>query len=98
MEQVSAEQRRGLIESLPEELSIRRFCQLLGVNRSTLYYEEEPSNIHDVDVLNIIREVWEKHPYYGYRRIRKELRETYRLDVNRKRVYRLWFYLSGCVD
>lgn len=89
MEQVPAEQRRGLIKSLPEELSIRRGCQLLGINRSTLYYEEESANVQDIDVLNMIREVWEKHPYYGYRRITKELRVTYKLDVNRKRVYRL---------
>jgi len=89
LEQVPAEQRRGLIKSLPEELSIRRGCQLLGINRSTLYYEEEPANIQDIDILNMIREVWEKHPYYGYRRITKELRGTYKLDVNRKRVYRL---------
>ena len=68
---------------------MRRGCELLEINRSTLYYEEQPVDIDDIDLLNMIREVWGKHPYYGYRRITKELRETYQLDVNRKRVYRL---------
>ncbi len=77
MEQVPAEQRRGLIKSLPEELSVRRGCQLLGINRSTLYYEEKPAKAEDIDVLNMIRGVWERHPYYGYRRITKELRGAY---------------------
>ncbi len=78
-----------MIDSLPEGLSIRRGCELLEINRSTFYYEEQPVDIDDIDLLNMIREVWEKHPYYGYRRITKELRGTYQLDVNRKRVYRL---------
>lgn len=39
-------------------------------------------------MLNLIRDVWERHPYYGYRRITKELNaEGHR--VNRKRIQRL---------
>lgn len=89
MGQASVEQRRGLIEFLPEGLSIRRGCELLEINRSTLYYEGKPIDIDDIDLLNMIRDVWERHPYYGYRRITKELGETHKLNVNRKRVYRV---------
>lgn len=73
----------------PKELSIRRLCQLLGLNRSTLYYREKKENIDDVDLLNAIRDIWERYPFYGYRRITKELNANSEVKVNRKRVQRL---------
>jgi len=68
---------------------VRRCCELLGVNRSTLYYKEKPVDVNDIDLLNIIRDIWERYPFYGYRRITKELRENKGIKVNRKRVQRL---------
>ena len=76
------------MHTIPAILSIRRRCELLGLNRSTEYYEEKPMDIHDVEVLNAIRDVWERHTFYGYRRITKELQST-GLIVNHKRVQRL---------
>jgi len=84
----SREWRRQLIETAPQELSLRRCCELLGLNRSTLYYKEKPEDIDDIDLLNAIRDVWERLPFYGYRRITKELRAK-GIKVNRKRVQRL---------
>ena len=89
MEQIPGEQRRKLIDDAPQELSIRRCCELLKINRSTLYYKEKPVDIDDVDLLNAIRDIWERYPFYGYRRITKELRANHELKVNRKRVQRL---------
>jgi putative transposase len=86
--QISGEQRRELIQDAPLELSIRRCCDLLGLNRSTLYYKEKPAEFDDIDLLNAIRDIWERHPFYGYRRITKELRAN-GIKVNRKRVQRL---------
>lgn len=88
MEQIPREQRRELIEVAPEELSKRRCCDLLNLNRSTLYYKEKPVDIDDIDLLNAIRDIWERRPFYGYRRITKQLRASGIL-VNRKRVLRL---------
>jgi len=70
------------------KLSLRRRCELLAINRSTLYYQEEPLGLEDVAVLNAIRDVWMRYPFYGYRRITKELRSK-GMAVNRKRVQRL---------
>ena len=78
-----------MIETVPNELSVRRCCDLLGINRSTLYYKEKPADIDDIDLLNIIRDIWERYPFYGYRRITKELRVNRQIKVNRKRVQRL---------
>lgn len=58
------------------------------MNRSTLYYKERPASIDDIDLLNAIRDIWEQYPFYGYRRITKELKGN-GLDVNRKRVHRV---------
>ena len=69
-------------------MSLRRQCELLAVNRSTLYYNEKPPELKDVDLLNDIRDVWMRYPFYGYRRITKELKAS-GLKVNRKRVRRL---------
>ncbi len=44
--------------------------------------------MEDVDVLNAIRDVWMRYPFYGYRRITKELKAN-GIPVNRKRVQRL---------
>ena len=88
MGQVPREQRRELIQDASEKLSIRRRCDLLGLNRSTLYYKEKPADIDNIELLNAIRDIWERHSFYGYRRITKELREN-GVNVNRKRVQRL---------
>lgn len=71
LEQVPREERRRLIDSASPELSTRRLCELLGLNRSTLYYKENPPSIDDINLLNMIRDIWGKYPFYGYRRITK---------------------------
>lgn len=89
MGQVPREQRRVLIDEAPNGISIRRCCELLAINRSTLYYKEKSEDIDDIDLLNIIRDIWERYPFFGYRRITKELRAIHQIKVNRKRVQRL---------
>jgi len=86
--QTSRKFRRELINEKSEQLSIRQQCVLLSINRSTLYYKEKPPPLDDIELLNLIRGVWERLPFYGYRRITKELRAS-DVKVNRKRVQRL---------
>ncbi len=77
-----------MIEREDPALSIRQRCDLLGLTRSSLYYKSIPLEIDDVDLLNLIRDIWVKRPFYGYRRITQELRAS-ELSVNHKRVQRL---------
>lgn len=88
MGKITRECRRGLIIPNEKHLSLRRQCELLDVNRSTLYYKNKPASLDDVKLLNTIRDIWIRYPFYGYRRITKELRSDGIL-VNRKRVQRL---------
>lgn len=88
LEQTPRERRQQLVETNHAELSLRRQCELLQINRSTIYYKLSEVNADDVDLLNEIREIWERYPFYGYRRITKELKFKGH-NINRKRVQRL---------
>lgn len=69
------------------DITVTRQCQLLGVERSGLYYKPTPK-VDDTVMMNRIYEVWYKHPTFGYRRIAKTLRRE-GMMVNRKKVGRL---------
>lgn len=67
------------------EISIRRQCQLLGLNRSNLYYESVGETEYQGVLLRRVDEIYTRYPFYGSRRIREVLRmEGY--QVNRKRI------------
>jgi putative transposase len=86
---LSVEQRRGLIEVGHPELSVRRQCELLGLNRSTLYYEPAVESAENLAVMQLIDKEYTAHPFYGSRKMSKWLHEVMKLEVNRKRVQRL---------
>lgn len=76
-----------LIEHQNEMIPVGRQAQLLGIARSTVYYEPrvDPYNL---ELLRLIDEMYTKTPFYGSRRIRETLkRKGY--FVNRKRIQRL---------
>ena len=70
------------------DLSVRSQCNLLGVNRSMLYYASR-ERLGDIALLNLIRDIWLAHPFYGYRKIEVILRRDHEMIVNHKRVQRL---------
>ena len=88
MGQIPRRERQGLVDARDKTLSLRRQCYLLKVNRSTLYYEAKPEALDDMQLLNEIRDIWERYPFYGYRRITKEL-QSKGAAVNHKGVLRV---------
>lgn len=84
----SAETRRRLIDPDHESLSIRRQCELLGLPRSTLYYEPATETTENLHLMRLLDEHYLKMPFYGSRRITAWLRAEGHA-VNRKRVQRL---------
>lgn len=70
------------------ELPIVRQCQLLSLNRSTVYYQPKPVSDEDLKLMRRIDEMHLKRPFYGSRRLRDWLWEEGH-DINRKRVQRL---------
>lgn len=63
-------------------------CELLGVARSTVYYQPRPVRGSDVDVMRRIDKIHLDLPFLGSRRIVDQLTEQ-GVTVNRKRVQRL---------
>lgn len=70
------------------QISIRRQCALLSVNRSGLYYEPAEPSAEDLLVMRRIDEQYTKTPFYGSRRMVVCLRAC-GVEANRKRVQRL---------
>ncbi len=69
-------------------MSVRRQCELLGLNRSSVYYEAAPESAENLALMRLIDEQYTKYPFYGSRRIAAWL-QTAGHEVNRKRVQRL---------
>lgn len=69
-------------------LSIRRQCELLAVSRSGWYYEPKPVDAEELALMRRIDELHLAYPFYGSRKIGRELRSEGRI-VNRKHVQRL---------
>ena len=70
------------------DLSIRRQCELLGLNRSGLYYETVGESEENLRFMRLIDEQYTRAPFYGSRKMTKWL-VTEGYAVNRKRISRL---------
>jgi putative transposase len=77
------------------DINIKRQAALLSVNRTSLYRpvcEKNPSETN-VQLMHRIDEIFMLHPYYGYRRMTRALKNQGYL-VNRKRVRRLMQFMG----
>ena len=77
-----------MIEPDHPQISIARQCELVGLPRSTYYYQpcgESPENLH---LMRLLDEQYTETPYYGIRRMTAWLRSQ-GYEVNHKRVARL---------
>jgi putative transposase len=71
-----------------DPMLIAQQCRLVGLSRSSVYYQAVPIPQADLALMRRIDEIHLRLPFYGSRKIRDLLqREGYR--VNRKKVQRL---------
>jgi len=76
-----------MVEADHPELSIAQQCTILGISRSSYYYKpKEVPEDPDLAILEAILEVLKERPFYGYRRIARELAC---LDVTEKQIRRI---------
>ena len=72
-----------------QDLSVSRQCELLGVARSSYYYERGQSETEDnLELMRLIDEIYLAHPENGQRMMVRTLKRR-GIFVNRKRVRRL---------
>jgi len=69
-------------------VSVRRQCELLGLSRSSLYYEPGGETAENLRLMRLIDEEYTAHPFLGSRRMTAWLIRQGE-PVNRKRVQRL---------
>ena len=65
-------QQRRIVEELRTRYSVRLICEVLGFNKSTLYYHPKSDPSEEV-LRSDIQQLAARYPTYGYRRITKLL-------------------------
>jgi len=80
--------KRKLIEAGLLEISIRRQCELIGLNRASLYYAPAQETAFNLQLMRLIDEQYTRTPFYGYRRMTVYL-DGLGHEANHKRVARL---------
>jgi putative transposase len=81
----SVDRKRQLIEPDQAQLSLRRQCQLLGLARSSFYYEPRPESEADLLLMRLLDEQYTRTPFYGIRRMTAWLQQQGH-RINHKRV------------
>ena len=85
---MSRERRREMIEDGHPELSKLKQCALLGISRSSLYYQPRGPSKEDLVLMKLMDQQYLATPFYGSRRIAAWLQRQGH-QVGRKRVRRL---------
>jgi transposase InsO family protein len=96
---VGAPQKRGFVAFARERaVSQRRACQLAGLWRSVARYERKPTpQTDEAELVERLKAIAHKKRRRGYRLAHQELQRD-GLQVNHKRVHRLWKRVGLCVS
>lgn len=82
-------ERALLIDPQHKELSVVKQCKLLGISRTAFYYEaDRKREEQDLSDLELILAVLEEIPFYGYRKVSRQLLPEHP-HMTRKRVRRI---------
>ncbi|MBT3786040.1 IS3 family transposase [bacterium] len=71
------------------DLSVRKQCRFLEVNRSSILYKPRQMSDLNEQLVELVMEIFEHAPYLGYRRVTELIREEHGLIINHKRVRRI---------
>lgn len=78
-----------MIEPSHPELSIRRQCDLLDLNRATFYYQPATESPLNLELMRLIDQQYTRTPFYGWPKMTAYLTQTLGRPINHKRVQRL---------
>lgn len=77
-----------MIEVQHPQIPVSRQCAVLGLARSSFYYQKRPESDLNLTLMNVIDEQYTKRPFYGVPRMTAWLKRQ-GFSVNHKRVARL---------
>jgi len=80
--------RAVIVKEEAESLSVRQQCELLGLNRSTLYYAPVPVSEYDLKLMNAIDQAFTDRPCLGVGQMTDRMRDA-GFAVGPKRIRRL---------
>lgn len=66
---MSRAERIGLLEKGNPDMPLQEQCELLTLNRTSLYYQRVEPGAEEIAIKRRIDEIYTAHPYYGSRRI-----------------------------
>lgn len=84
-----------MIEYPNDLLSIFRQCELLGLARSSYYYEPKQASILNLELMRLMDEHYLDHPYKGARRMYVWLTKDKGYQVSLNRIERLYYKVMG---
>lgn len=87
-EELTSHERRQLVDMDGAELPVSTQAELLGINRTSLYYHPVPPSSEDLAVKKRIDRIYTAHPEFGYRRICAWLNRYEGIHINHKAVLR----------
>ena len=70
-------------------ISLTRQCELLNISRASAYYQPVVKE-KDIAIMGLVDKIFTDYPFYGSRRIRHELNQTYKILIARDHVRRLF--------
>ena len=77
-------------------IGVSRQCELLGLNRVSLYYRNAPVSERELAVKRFIDEIYTELPFYGCRRISHELFARHELRVDKDTVSKYMREMGIC--
>ena len=81
--------------STGEYLSLSKQTQLLGIPRGRCYYQPIPESEFNLSIMRLMDEHYLDHPYKGPRRMLSWLARVHGIEVNIKRLNRLYYQVMG---
>lgn len=77
------------------KLSVAKQCTLLGIHRSGLYYKPKQESPLNLELMKLMDEHYNYHPFKGATRMHTWLTLDKGFDINHKRVERLYYDVMG---
>jgi putative transposase len=85
---LSVKEKKNLIDINHPQLSVSRQCEIVGLSRSSFYYQSIKDDSYNEYLMRLIDKLYTDYPFYGVRRMTAWLRSQGE-SVNHKRISRL---------